>query len=113
MNIVNINKENEERAIKWMERACAAAGVDLPEIKRSDPTLVMFEWRCPGHIMNGTRADIHMNRIGVLVCIMDRKTGLADLWLSHTPYSDPRLQELISGTVSEHHWEKRRKLSGK
>lgn len=101
VKVCNINKENEERAIKWMERACATVRIDLPEITRSDPNLVMFKWRQPGHVVHESVAEIHMNRIGAWMGIRSPKT-VCSFWITTVPYSSSGLQGAITDLVKGH-----------
>jgi len=71
MKIVNINYENEERAVKWIEVVCRMMDVDLPNIVESSPTCVVFRWidLSKEHVLAGTMIWIYMNRKGVRLAI--------------------------------------------
>lgn len=90
MKIFNINHENEERAIQWVETACRIMGVDLPDIERSAPTCVVFEWKGlpKDHVLAGTVIWINMNRHGVNPVIGSE--GLWSTWMDHHPFVSAR-----------------------
>jgi len=100
MKVFNINYDNEERAVKWIETACSVMGVDLPSISQSSPICVVFEWKDlpKNHVLVGTVIWLYMNRRGAHIAI--GSDGLWSTWLEPCAFADAHWS--VVATIVDH-----------